>query len=601
MAADLVTRLWLDSKGFDGNIDKALSHLYKLKREGEKGSKGLESLNFSFGGVMKTVGKYAGMIGIASSAMDVFEKGIGSNAHLQDSYQVALEGSSTAVSQFFSSIYSGDWTVFNDGILTAIKNAKNFAKQYSDVMKMLDVTSARYERVDAEKNRLESIVEDENRSLAERKQAQQQLDRILIMGIADIREDATNVEKYLQGKLKQLGVSGDMGSAQRLLEDLYDPTSKARQDAEKYRNARKIVNRKFDPTAPFYSTSEKEKERAEAVNLIYKEYSEADRKMMDAHLRIIDSLTEEEYQKYKELFDRRSDLVDKAGTWEKDRSGARDEIRGIKLEGGPTATTPSKVVSSSSLQFLKNEISQLKKDYENAADDGTRAGLKKAISSKETQLTMMQLRSEMMNPLSGSSFAMKGRNATDDIASGRNSITAIEPISLIETDTSALDYVSAMGDLIGNLSGVASNAGAAWLQYSANIISSVGAMLPALASLFGIEAALGISEQAKIPFPLNIVAMAATAAGLVAAIASIPKFADGGIVGGHSFYGDKVPAMVNSGEMILNQGQQANLFRMLNGGGGRATNVQISGRLVAHGRDLVAVIDNQNNFNNRVR
>ena len=41
-----------------------------------------------------------------------------------------------------------------------------------------------------------------------------------------------------------------------------------------------------------------------------------------------------------------------------------------------------------------------------------------------------------------------------------------------------------------------------------------------------------------------------------------PKFADGGIVGGNSFAGDKVSALVNSGEMILNKKQQANLFNM---------------------------------------
>lgn len=46
-----------------------------------------------------------------------------------------------------------------------------------------------------------------------------------------------------------------------------------------------------------------------------------------------------------------------------------------------------------------------------------------------------------------------------------------------------------------------------------------------------------------------------------------PKFATGGIVSGTSFTGDKVPALVNSGEMILNQEQQAKLFAMVAGGG----------------------------------
>jgi hypothetical protein len=41
------------------------------------------------------------------------------------------------------------------------------------------------------------------------------------------------------------------------------------------------------------------------------------------------------------------------------------------------------------------------------------------------------------------------------------------------------------------------------------------------------------------------------------------KFAGGGIVGGDSYSGDKVNAQLNSGEMVLNREQQANLFRMI--------------------------------------
>ena len=51
--------------------------------------------------------------------------------------------------------------------------------------------------------------------------------------------------------------------------------------------------------------------------------------------------------------------------------------------------------------------------------------------------------------------------------------------------------------------------------------------------------------------------------GVVAAFASIPKFEHGGIVGGSSFYGDKILARVNSGELILNQDQQKDVFGLM--------------------------------------
>ena len=68
--------------------------------------------------------------------------------------------------------------------------------------------------------------------------------------------------------------------------------------------------------------------------------------------------------------------------------------------------------------------------------------------------------------------------------------------------------------------------------------------------------------------PLGFVfgAIAATAmAAQAAKIAGVGGFADGGIVGGNSLTGDKLTANVNSGEMILNQGQQKQLFDIANG------------------------------------
>lgn len=74
-------------------------------------------------------------------------------------------------------------------------------------------------------------------------------------------------------------------------------------------------------------------------------------------------------------------------------------------------------------------------------------------------------------------------------------------------------------------------------------------------------------EGSKMPFPLNIAAIAAGIAAVVAGIAMIGSFADGGVIGGNSFHGDNMFARVNAGEMILNNKQQGNLFRLLDGDG----------------------------------
>lgn len=57
-------------------------------------------------------------------------------------------------------------------------------------------------------------------------------------------------------------------------------------------------------------------------------------------------------------------------------------------------------------------------------------------------------------------------------------------------------------------------------------------------------------------------------------------FASGGIVPGNSYSGDKVIANVNSGEMILNKGQQENLFKMINQGQGGGVTVNVTGNTI---------------------
>ena len=59
----------------------------------------------------------------------------------------------------------------------------------------------------------------------------------------------------------------------------------------------------------------------------------------------------------------------------------------------------------------------------------------------------------------------------------------------------------------------------------------------------------------------------------IAAITSAGNYANGGIIPGSSTSGDRLQANVNSGEMILNQKQQANLFKQANsaGAGGSVT------------------------------
>jgi tape measure domain-containing protein len=67
-------------------------------------------------------------------------------------------------------------------------------------------------------------------------------------------------------------------------------------------------------------------------------------------------------------------------------------------------------------------------------------------------------------------------------------------------------------------------------------------------------------------------------------------YATGGIVGGNSYSGDNVMARVNSGEMILNKQQQAQLFSMANGkGGGGGVTINVNNPVVREDNDIRAI------------
>lgn len=150
---------------------------------------------------------------------------------------------------------------------------------------------------------------------------------------------------------------------------------------------------------------------------------------------------------------------------------------------------------------------------------------------------------------------------------------------------------SSINSMLSQTANLLSQSGNEWGAWGLNAISNITQVVGQYASLIAMQMASGVAEQSKLIFPYNIAAMSATAGAIISVISSLPKFETGGIVGGSSYYGDNVLARVNSGEMILNAGQQANLFRMLNSGtSGNSGNVQFR----ISGTDLVGTLNNYN-------
>lgn len=102
------------------------------------------------------------------------------------------------------------------------------------------------------------------------------------------------------------------------------------------------------------------------------------------------------------------------------------------------------------------------------------------------------------------------------------------------------------------------------MQLASIMMSAVQAMAGLAAATGGLGLILGMALAGTIT-AMGIAASATSMAAInTAQYPPPPVFAQGGIVPGNSFSGDKVPAMVNSGEMILNQSQQNTLLGIAN-------------------------------------
>lgn len=605
MATDLIAKLRLEDREWNNTINKAKSSVKSFETTSKKSFSGASSgANLLGKGFTKISGYVAGAV----TAVEIFNKAINSNSVLQDKYNSLLQAGATVTDQFFSAIYSGDWTVFNSGLEKAIKQAKEYANTYREVQRMLQVTGVKYEQTDSRKTQLEAIIEDDTKPLEERKKAQSELDRILLMGVADIREAAQITEKELGrmftdliGETKYINTD----NAQSLILNIRNKYSDLRREMDAYREIRDTKNQVVNPNAFKYTGDEWYKINQEATKKYYRNYTADQRAYYDELLRLQDRMNDETFSSFQDLFDRINDLNDKAGTWEKDRTGARDTISdAISGSTSSTKKNAEKIFDENSIAYLQKNIQKLQTEFEQAGNDGLRAGLNAAIKEAETQLQMLKLRAEKQELISDNTFSNKNkfRNPTDDINSGKlpklniaNNDQLTDTIELTDLLGESLYFV---GDALGGLNGLLDESSSKWVQYGATLAASITKSIPLIiAATKATQAkaiAEGASSAAQTPLVGWINAIAAISA-MMAAFASMPIYATGGIVGGSSFVGDNMLIRANSGEMILNKKQQANLFNLLDGGYMAKSLSSGNVEFRIQGKELVGVLTAYNN------
>lgn len=288
----------------------------------------------------------------------------------------------------------------------------------------------------------------------------------------------------------------------------------------------------------------------------------------------------------------------KSATDEATRQGIRIAIEKLKDEKLKIEMEP---LPEGSIDYLNAQISSLTKKLNTETDEAVRQGIRAAIEKINKEKYNIELEATLgrLKPMEGDKFGVsaKGRNATEDIKSGYISVKGISS-DAIKSNYEYADSLGAIGSMMSSVSQLTNEGAASWLSYASNIIQAVGQALPQLSALATKNASVAATGAAASVSSIPVVGwvMAGTAvASVIAAMANVPKFANGGIVPGNLYSGDRVPAMVNSGEMILNRSQQGRLFDILNSKGGvNGKDVRVTGEVVVSGEQMKILLDNTN-------
>jgi hypothetical protein len=256
-------------------------------------------------------------------------------------------------------------------------------------------------------------------------------------------------------------------------------------------------------------------------------------------------------------------------------------------------------ISNAPVKFVKPAIPDLVDEPPTPVFDNSLKGLKDQLSYFEQLRESLSSTSEQYkgfdDTINGLKFQIKEIDGINEVKAQtedlKKTFIDLGPAIAEGFASSFATIAEGFGEIIANFS----TGGSALVSIGGLIFSTLGNLaiqVGKIAVSTGI-AILGIKKSLASLQPGVAIAagVALIALGTIvkSQLASAGAFANGGIVGGSSFYGDKILARVNSGELILNNKQQKSLYGMMNTSSDSSTiipDVKISGQdlLIVFGR-----------------
>ena len=300
--------------------------------------------------------------------------------------------------------------------------------------------------------------------------------------------------------------------------------------------------------------------------------------------------------------------------------------------GGGTCPPEKKEPPKGSIAYLDDQLGKKQTELSLAINNESRRNIQMEIDNLTEEKRTIELDLKYSKPMENTRQQQDMTGMKSHFADAKGDTSAITPKELkvnhkyfntyeesLEKARKAQDKfkkgTGAVAEAFGNIGNAIGGAAGQWLQYGASVLNAIGQAIPAILTMLGVQTAeeqqshknatantveassKAIKAHAGIPFVGIALGVAAVAA-IIAAMVSIPKFETGGMVGGSSFYGDKILARLNSGEMILNRSQQAGLYGLVNNGGqSRGMNGKVTFKI--EGRTLKGVLKKVDDISGR--
>ena len=621
--SDIITRLLLKTNDFDANLNRA------------KGS--VNSFQGGISSMAKTAGagimKFAGTIGVAVSAYEGFNKVVNSSQTTGDAWVKTQDQMKASVDSFFASIAMGNF----GGFLSNLQNVIDKAGELSVALDNLETKTlfnnsevndlnTKYQ-IELNKAKARNISDKERNEHLEKAKGY-----LLEMSkLHDSLSKANIATSYitLQADLSKQGFNKNVSKDvwEYLLKDSNRPDIDQR--AARYNNTIKNYENQLAHTYNPETGEWLTQTEADKIKKKLSEYKSSKSGNFDRLASVFVELADDE----KSAIASAQKMRATANALSVSMSQKELEIANTdaKINGAYNTNKDKKpeIIPSGSLSELEKQLADLRKKYQDAVTDEVRSSVLKTIKELEQKKVIINMTAryvEEESPLNMASLPIKGIDIKNMKLPKFESPIKKEDIDL---NQQYADSLGSIGFVMGNLSGITNNSTTSWINWGAGVFQSIAQAIPSIVSLTTALTAKAAAEAAGSAASIPVVgwvAAGAAALSVVATMASIPKFANGGIVPGISFAGDKVPAMLNSGEMILNGSQQANLFKMLNSKlyGGldvsrpnispipghlaglispspNTQKVEVSGNFKVRGQDLELVLDNRSRIKNKIR